>query len=62
MLLTERTLLPSLHNPVILVFHFNPFTSKESNMNNILWSEGFHKVLKCHKYINYFFYISYRAF
>jgi len=49
---SERTLFSSLHNPVLVVFHFNPFKSKESKMNNILWSEGFHKVLKCHKNIN----------
>jgi len=32
----ERTLFSSFHNPVMLVFHFNPFKSKESKMNNIL--------------------------
>jgi hypothetical protein len=34
----ERTLLSSLDNPVLLVYHFNPFKSKESKINNILWS------------------------
>ena len=48
----RENLLSSLHNPVIVVFHFKTFKSKEFKMNNILWSEGFIKVLRCHKNIN----------